>query len=32
MTEPARELVILMTHGTDHELSSVGFTSTSKAR
>ena len=26
MAEPARELVVLMTHGADHELSSVGFT------
>jgi predicted peroxiredoxin len=26
LTEPTRELVVLMTRGTDHELSSVGFT------
>lgn len=26
MTEPNRELVVLMTRGADHELSSVGFT------
>lgn len=26
MTEQTRELVVLMTHGADHELSSVGFT------
>lgn len=26
MSEPSRELVVLMTKGTDHELSSVGFT------
>lgn len=26
MSEPARELVVVITHGTDHELSSVGFT------
>jgi len=26
MAEPAGELVVLMTRGTDHELSSVGFT------
>ena len=26
MTEPRRELVVLMTKGADHELSSVGFT------
>lgn len=26
MTETARELVVLMTHGADHELSSVAFT------
>ncbi|MFP5406043.1 MAG: DsrE family protein [Gammaproteobacteria bacterium] len=26
MTEPARKLVVLMTRGADHELSSVGFT------
>lgn len=26
MTETSRELVVLMTRGTDHELSSVGFT------
>ena len=26
MTQPNRELVVLMTHGADHELSSVGFT------
>lgn len=26
MTEPTRELVVLMTRGTDHELSSVAFT------
>lgn len=26
MSEPSRELVVLMTRGTDHELSSVGFT------
>jgi len=26
MSDAAKELVILMTHGTDHELSSVGFT------
>ena len=26
MAESARELVVVMTHGTDHELSSVAFT------
>jgi len=26
MADPARELVVLMSHGADHELSSVGFT------
>ena len=26
MTEPNRHLVVLITHGTDHELSSVAFT------
>ena len=26
MAETSRELVVLMTHGADHELSSVGFT------
>lgn len=26
MTEPTRELVVVMTHGMDHELSSVAFT------
>lgn len=26
MAEAARELVVFMTHGADHELSSVGFT------
>ncbi len=26
MAEAARELVVMMTHGADHELSSVGFT------
>ena len=26
MAEQSRELVVLMTHGADHELSSVGFT------
>ena len=26
MPDPQRELVVLMTHGADHELSSVGFT------
>jgi len=26
MTEPTRNLVVLITHGTDHELSSVAFT------
>jgi len=26
MPETARDLVVVMTHGTDHELSSVGFT------
>jgi hypothetical protein len=26
MTEAQRELVVVMTHGIDHELSSVGFT------
>jgi predicted peroxiredoxin len=26
MVEPARELVVVMTHGADHELSSVAFT------
>lgn len=26
MPDPSRELVVLMTRGTDHELSSVGFT------
>ena len=26
MSDPTRDLVILMTHGTDHELSSVAFT------
>lgn len=26
MTQETRELVVLMTHGADHELSSVGFT------
>ena len=26
MTQEQRELVVLMTHGADHELSSVGFT------
>lgn len=26
MTEPARNLVVLVTHGADHELSSVAFT------
>jgi predicted peroxiredoxin len=26
MPEPARELVVLLTHGMDHELSSVAFT------
>lgn len=26
MPEPTRELVVLMTGGTDHELSSIGFT------
>ena len=26
MAEPSKELVVLMTKGADHELSSVGFT------
>jgi predicted peroxiredoxin len=26
MTESARELIVVMTHGSDHELSSVAFT------
>jgi predicted peroxiredoxin len=26
MADPGRELVVLMSHGADHELSSVGFT------
>jgi predicted peroxiredoxin len=31
MTESSRELVVLMTHGAGHELSSVAFTITNEA-